>query len=419
MNFPSALARLVSAFQRPLLFVPVAGLLFLATSLHAVLENAQTPRGRKDFLEGDTGHYLDIAHDFSRGDFSMSYVRNRPHRQPLYPLLLAPVMLASGENLAALAMVNVVLTVLTFLLVYFGLLHRLGSRVVAAAAGALFLLNPFVRAQCTQHLLTEPLHLFLMVGILFAFWDYLETRRSWSLIAAAALGGLDYLARPNGLFVTLALVAVVVLVEGRRLLTRRGMIALGLAALAFVTISAPSWVPRYRDFGNPIHHGYLSNYLWVDTYAEGHVGQRFATRTARDYFAHHGVLDVAKRWLQGAWECGMAIPVRVEGRFPLLFFLALGGAGIVLCGGPRSLRALLLFGIVQALPLVWTNLSNPTVRVPYAAAVPFELVFAAVALHFAIEAVRSRSAAAIGSPGGRVVTAAFRPGNSPRPARCG
>jgi len=92
---------------------------------------------------------------------------------------------------------------------------------------------------------------------------------------------------------------------------------------------------------------------------------------------------------------------------------------MALYGGPRSLRALLLFGMVQALPLVWTNLSNPTVRVPYAAAVPFELVFAAVALHFAIEAVRSRSAAAIGSPGGRVVTAAFRPGNSPRHAGCG
>jgi len=78
---------------------------------------------------------------------------------------------------------------------------------------------------------------------------------------------------------------------------------------------------------------------------------------------------------------------------------------------------LLLFGVAQALPLVWTNLSNPTVRVPYAAAVPFELVFAAIALHFASEAMRTQAIAS--STRGQPITAGFRRGNNPRPARCG
>jgi hypothetical protein len=389
-----AAGRLCSNLLRPRIFATVACLLFLASALHAVLENAQTSRGRKDFLEGDTGHYLAIASDFARGDFSMTYVRARPHRQPLYPLLLAPVMRVTGENLAALAAVNVALVALTFLLVYFGLLHRLRSRVVAATVGVLFLLNPFVHAQATQHLLTEPLHLLLMMGILFSLWDYLETRRTRSLAGAAALAGLDYLARPNGLFVMMAMTGTVLAVEihrawragaaHRRLSPVRGALRFALAGLAFVLISAPSWVPRCIVFGNPIYHGYLSNYLWVDTYAKAHVGQEFATYTAHDYFATHGPADIAKRWLRGLWECGFVIPAKVEGHFPVLFLLTLGGVGVTLWRGPLSHRALALFGGVQALPLIWTNLSNPTVRVPYAATIPFELIFAAIGLQCAL-----------------------------------
>ena len=64
--------------------------------------------------------------------------------------------------------------------------------------------------------------------------------------------------------------------------------------------------------------------------------------------------------------------------------LPVAGLGIALWRGPLSHRALALFGGVQALPLIWTNLSNPTVRVPYAATIPFELVFAAIGLQFAL-----------------------------------
>jgi hypothetical protein len=160
----------------------------------------------------------------------------------------------------------------------------------------------------------------------------------------------------------------------------RAIKAYGLAVLVFVVVCAPSWIPRYAYFGNPIYHGYLSNYLWTDTYKEGHVGQRYAIYTARDYFSTHGAGDVAMRWLSGIGKCGFTIPIRTEEKIPLLYFLALAGFVMTLWRGPGVYRTLALFGILQMLPLVWTNLSNPTIRVPYAASLPFEVIFAALFL---------------------------------------
>ena len=65
-----------------------------------------------------------------------------------------------------------------------------------------------------------------------------------------------------------------------------------VAVVIFLVASTPSWVPRLVYFGSPFHHGYLENYMWVDTYKEGHVGESYATYTWRDYFAHHQVRDM-------------------------------------------------------------------------------------------------------------------------------
>jgi 4-amino-4-deoxy-L-arabinose transferase-like glycosyltransferase len=385
----ATLKSLANLFFRPKIFVLLVSACFIASSLVAIHRNVESPAGHKDLLEGDTGHYLDIARDFARGDFSMAYVQARPHRQPLYPLLLSPVFRWFGGSLAMLAAVNVALLTATFLLIYAGLLRRFHSRLVASIVGVLFLLNPFVHAHATRHLLTEPLHLLLAVGVLFAALSYLDTRRGSTLAIAAALAGLDYLTRPNGLFVFASMMTALLLNEAWRLFRRpsdfragawRALKTYGLATLVFVAVSAPSWVPRYAYFGNPIHHGYLSNYLWTDTYKEGHVGQRFATYTAADYFSTHDARDVALRWLHGIEECGFGIPIRTEEKIPLLYFLALAGFVMTLWKGSSSYRTLALFGILQMIPLVWTNLSNPTIRVPYAAGLPFEVIFAALFL---------------------------------------
>ena len=152
------------------------------------------------------------------------------------------------------------------------------------------------------------------------------------------------------------------------------------AMAVFAVVSSPSWIPRWEFFGSPFYHGYLSNYLWVDTYAQGHVGQAVAKYHWRDYVATHTAGDAVKRFLWGAWNVGFAIPYRVNPKAPALFILAWAGCVAAILRGPRECRLLLLFAVLQLLPLIWTNLPNPTLRVPYASTLPFELFFASYAL---------------------------------------
>lgn len=377
----SFLRRVLDVFLRPTVFLPVAVAAYLATNVLGLTAALHEEKGRADLVSGDTGHYLDIGRTFATGDFSMAYVQDKPHRQPLYPLLLSPVFRWGNGSFFALGAVNIVVGALTLVLIYEGIRRRLGQPLVAAGMVVLFVVNDFMLSQTTRHLLTEPLHVLLMTGIILALLRYLETRQIGALLGAAALTGLDYLARPNGLFVMAALLVTLLAGEswprlrGRELVKKASLY--GAALIVFMIVSAPSWIPREKYFGSPFYHGYLSNYLWVDTYKEGHVGQREAIYGWRDYVRTHSVGDAIKRGAWGIWEVTVAIPCRVEGRVPLLFVLALGGVLMTALRGPKSLRLLLLFATIQLLPLMWTHLSNPTVRVPYASTIPFEIIFAA------------------------------------------
>ncbi len=384
---------------RPRIFLALVTIIFAVTSAITIRHNVTDLKDRALLFSGDTHHYLDIAKDFAAGNFSMDYVADRPHRQPLYPLLVSPIFRWGNGDAALLASMSAIVIFATFLLAYWQILRRFRSRFAAALIGSLFLLYPFIREQTTDRLLSEPLHLLLMVAVIFAALDWMENRRFRSLLLAFAFCGLDYLDRANGLFVTASLIGALGLHEICRplksIFADRGGALLHLvmryaAALAvFVIVSAPSWLPRVKYFHDPIHHGYLSNYMWVDSYREGHVGQKYATFTAHDYLATHGAKDVAIRWAKGIWNCWFAIPFGGERRMPILFFLTVIGLGVTAWRGPRSCRILAIFGVVQMLPLIWTNMSNPSVRLPLAAILPFFLFFAAYGLTQILEVLRT------------------------------
>jgi hypothetical protein len=318
----------------------------------------------------------------------MDYVARRPHRQPLYPALLAVAVRASGGDLFWMGCVNVALSTAGFLALYFGLLRLGHPRAIAAGVSGLYLLNPMLHALTSRHLMTEPLHVLLMLLVLFTALEWLRSGRAWLPPLLGAEAGLDYLTRPNGLFVMAALIGALLVADvldglARRLapgeFARRLLLYAG-AAMVFALVATPSWLPRLLIYGDPIHHGYLSNYLWVDTYAQGHVGQKYAIYHFHDYASTHTALDAVRRMAAGAWEVAVAIPLHTEGTTRVLCLLALGGVLLAAARGPRSYRVLALFGGAQLLPLMWTYVANPTARVPYAATFPFELVFAAFSL---------------------------------------
>jgi 4-amino-4-deoxy-L-arabinose transferase-like glycosyltransferase len=370
-------------------FIALLLAVHLSICLFVLAKNVRQPKTSDRLVSSDSVHYVDIANAFCSGDFSMAYVKERPHRQPLYPALLAIAMKLSGGNRFFLGLVNVLVDSAAILLTYVFALSLFGKRLAASVAALGLAANPFMDRLVTARLLTEPLHLFLTICAIMTFLQYLQNRKRKWLFACAALAGLDYLTRPNGLFMAITAIGTLGLsdvvsyfAEGDRRFPFhvwffKTIASYGAAVAVFLIFSAPSWIPRLIYFGSPFHHGYLENYMWVDVYREGHVGESYASFTWRDYIAHHHPREVIARIMHGLRNVYFRIPITME-RAPILFLLSIGGVFVAFSRASPEFRYLCLFLFLQLLPLVWTNLSNPTARVPYGSTLPFELFLAAL-----------------------------------------
>jgi hypothetical protein len=347
----------------------------------------------------DSRQYLEIAHDFARGDFSMSYVQFMPHRQPLYSLLLAVPVKVWGDDLFKLGWVNLLAGLALLLCLYHGVLRLFGSSIVAVLTSAAYIANPFMVDKISSRLMTEVLHALCLVVLILFFLAYLRDGKARHLIAASAAAGADYLARPNGLFVLCAMIFTLLCHDGWRLLRKRTAAeparwpvlrarVLGYlgAGLIFVAVTAPSWVPRYHYFGNPIFHGYLANFMWADSYEQAHTGQAEVSFTSHDYLQGHDWHGFLARWGHGFYRVYLDIPRHTE-HVRVLYFLA--GIGLLLALAKRRWEYWFLgaFLFIQLLPIVWTIVANPGPRISYGTLFPFELFFAALALSYIVPLV--------------------------------
>ncbi|MBV8377343.1 MAG: glycosyltransferase family 39 protein [Verrucomicrobia bacterium] len=375
--------------KKPHLFIAVLLLVHLGICLLVLAKNVSRLDTSERLVSSDSVHYVEIARDFAAGDFSMQYVKERPHRQPLYPALLALALKLGNGNRFTLGAVNIVFAEMSILAVYASTLALFKHRLAAILSALALAANPFIDREITARLLTEPLHLFLTICAIFTFLRYMQRKDCRWLFACGGLLGLDYLTRPNGLIMAAAAVGTMALADLLNYCTavqtrpsffgwfiKMGGIYL-VTVLIFFVVSAPSWVPRLIYFGNPFHHGYLENYMWVDSYKAGHVGESYPSYTWRDYLAHHHPRDIVSRLIHGFRYVYFRIPIFME-RVPLLFLFSIGGVWIAFRIAPGEYRFLCLFLFLQTLPLVWTNLSNPTARVPYGSMLPFELFLAAL-----------------------------------------
>jgi hypothetical protein len=245
---------------------------------------------------------------------------------------------------------------------------------------SVFFLNGFYFNNATTRLLTEPLFIFLTLGVIYNFLRYLEGRKTSNLCFAVALGGLTYLTRPNGLFLSLSLVGSIfvydILVRKERSWQKLSKQAL-TCFFVFVLVSSASWLPRLVYAGNPLDHGYLPNYLWVDDYETGHTSK--ARYHFDDYASSHDFEDVVDRIAHGINKVAYVVPMKKFGQLSSLIFLA--GIAVAVLARKMQLIALLLFLSVQLLPIIWTSLSNPSMRIPAAVLLPFGVVFACYLFH--------------------------------------
>jgi hypothetical protein len=360
---------------------------FVANSFHLALivRGAETAA---TLVSSDSGHYLGFARRFADGNFSMDFIRDIPHRQPLYPLLLAAAMKIGNGNLFLLGLVNVIAMTLAIGSVYFGVYRFFNSHAVAAITAVCVAFNLFFWRIAAARLLTEPVYALTLIWVAIAVLEYLREQKLIWLMLGSAFAGLAYLTRPSGIFVQAAFLGVLFLADlclpqrsgdaPHSGLSKAIRLPKYLAsAFVFIVVTSPAWVARLAYFGDPQHYGYLTNFLWVDTYHLAHdTDQRFPSYTWHDYAAHHNFLDVISRLTHGLLNVGFAVPLVIE-KIPILALLAMAGVWTAIRRGPVEYRFFVLFFLIQLLPFIWTNLPNPNRRVPYGSTFPFEPFLAA------------------------------------------
>lgn len=351
----------------------------------------------------DSRHYLEIAEGFRAGHWRMRYVApgsgpDLAHRQPLYPAILAIASSVVGQSPARLCMFNAVLVVAAMAVAYRIGQSLFGSRAAGLCGAAAIYQAPFLWEIVTTRLLSEPAYLLIALGLGFFFLRYLAGRETRDLFAVAAMAALLYLQRVNGLLVGLMALSWCLafdwwaLVRARPALDRhaaRATLRLHALALAvFIAAAAPSWLPRLVHAGDPFYHGYLTNFLWADTYEEAHQAgpPRFGWR---DYARKHDIWDAGARMAYGLRRTLYQTPRDKYGR-PLAIAM-LAGAVVATLAWERHVLAWLTVGFLQMLPLAWTAVSNPNRRIPAAALLPFGIVALMAGVMFVVQRAAARS----------------------------
>lgn len=402
----------------PLAIVLSVSLYYLDSAIEHLEFTVSRPDQIANFTHADSMHYLEMAEGFAEGDFTRHYARVRPHRQPLYPALLALAVRASGgRDLFRLGMVNVLVGLGTIWLIFALASQLFRSPLVGALTALLYSRNDFAFDYITKRIMTEPLYaLWAFAALAFAML-FAERGKPWCLHLACLAAGLGYLTRPNGFLLMVSLWGVLLACEVLRLaraggwrsleLARLRSIAIrfGVAGLIFVATTAPSWAPRLAYYGNPLHHGVVSNAMWVDTWEELRA-QKYEPLGPSDYFASHGIPDVLSRLRFGFEFVYVTAPHEYT---PKMHLLAAAGLLVALLRHRR--RDLVLVGIMllTLLPITWTSLSMPFYRLAYGAQLPFVLLYSAILFEAARDLARraaargrSRRPAGGGSDRGRI-----------------
>src|SRR4051795_9749224 len=143
--------------------------------------------------DSDAAHYNEIAANVAHGHgvsstFPYIWLHHTAFRPPLYPLVLGGAYALFGVHVGVAQGLNVLLGSLVVVGVYLLTARLAGTRAALIAAGLAAIYPPLIANDVT--ILTEPLALLLMLGMLLAI-----EHRGWLL--AGILTGLLLLTRPS------------------------------------------------------------------------------------------------------------------------------------------------------------------------------------------------------------------------------
>ena len=343
----------------------------LSGAIETRLQNEAT---EAHFYSNDSSHYSRLATQIVNGESPFDDITNgMSHRQLLYPSLLAVATFIAGESTLSLSYVNLLIVIFSILFLCYASWKLFNSCIAGSFASIFLVTNLFYTRNVTTRLLTEPLFILTCCLAIYFLINYFRSSESKQMIFAIVFASLSYLTRPNGLFFTASLILCLVLKElfidktDFKSLFRK---IIGCVSL-FLLITSVTWIPKLFVMGNPFDHGYLTNFLWVDSYEVAQ--QRQVLYSFSDYAQSHTPMDALRRFKYGLVRIFYDTPIVKFGVFSsLLMFAGILWACIL---REKSFLLLLLFMFVNLLPIVWSNLANPTLRIPAASIMPFGLFF--------------------------------------------
>lgn len=408
MNAREAATRVARLLAKPVVAATVCVALLSGTlwtrGAMTIEDTSSTLMGIRKLVAGDSEHYLAIADALREGDFRMEHVEpnggaDRAHRQPGFPALLALAGKLGVEGAPALARVNLALFVASLWIAFVAVLVATRSPLAGLLAAMVLYNARFVLDIATDRLLTEPLYVAVAVAAVGACLSYLTRAGAVSLLCAAALGGMAYLVRVNGLFLAVSLAVVMLIADiaranrsspglkARELPAHLPLEAYVAALALFIVVTTPSWLPRMIYTGNPVYHGYLPNYLWVDEYSRAHQPgpPQFSAAT---YVEEHSVRDAGERLWYGMRRVFYEVPRDKYG--PVVATALLVAVAIILALRDVPGVLLLYAAVLQAMPLAWTAMANPARRLPATALLPFAALLLAAAAAAMLRRARSR-----------------------------
>ena len=190
-------------------------------------------------------------------------------RTPGYPLFAAAVLGLTDQNLAYLALAQVLLTFGTCALVYVTT-QQLFNKTAAMAAAWLFALDP-TSLFVAMTALTETLFAFLLILSIYLLVRYRQEKRLGWALASAVILGADTLVRPIGVWLIPLWAGFVVFVEHEtpwRLRIRNGVLVLAAAWVVLVPWQLRNYVVDGQFTLTPVGEKTIRNWMIAPGLAE-------------------------------------------------------------------------------------------------------------------------------------------------------
>jgi hypothetical protein len=284
------------------------------------------------------------------------------YQGPGYPAALALVAKLtgmSGDLFTVGKWMSVVCAVLCGLLVFvlfarlFGYWVGLGAQLVAVASGEF--------PQFSINAATDVFFLLLVLAVLVVFTDERISAR-WRVSLTGAMTGMVYLTRYNGLFLLIACLIGITLLDFFKQRWRERLILSAIFVALFLVASSPWLIANYNRHGSPF---YNTNYLNVATefYPElvANKTNQDATRALAERFHSFGdVLGYDPKRLIARYPANLYESLRSSFKATLVnqWVAWMAWLGVLIALGRRRSRKVALVLIAGALYLLLMALNH-------------------------------------------------------------